>query len=326
MALAASAGRLARGALARGGGRPLDLRRHGVYVALTVVFGFNLAFTPNFATFNNLRLQLVQVTPVVIVAVGMAVVIATAGIDLSVGSTMALAAATLAATLDRGPWIAMGVAVLAGVAAGVVNGSLVGVLRIQPIVATLGLFIAGRGLALMIADGRLTEIFDPTIKSIGTSPVVGGLQLGVFVAGGLAVAVAVLLNYTVFGKQVVAVGGSRDAAVNAGLPVRRTIVAVYVLAGSLAAIAGILATARSSAADPSFVGLLIELSAITAVVVGGTPLTGGEARILGTVAGAVLMQLIFATLIRHDLSDSDARMIQAVIIVAAVYAQRERVR
>jgi ribose transport system permease protein len=101
---------------------------------------------------------------------------------------------------------------------------------------------------------------------------------------------------------------------------------VYALSGALAAVAGVLATARSGAADPSFVGLLIELSAITAVVVGGTPLAGGELRVLGTVVGALLMQLIFATLIRHDLSDSDARMVQALIIVAAVYIQRDRLR
>ena len=119
-----------------------------------------------------------QVTPVVIVALGMAVVVATAGIDLSVGAIMALSAATLAATLDHGAWIAMASPCVAGMLAGLFNGVLVGVVRIQPIVATLGLFIAGRGLALMIADGRLTEIFDPTIRSIGTKQLVGGLQAG----------------------------------------------------------------------------------------------------------------------------------------------------
>lgn len=302
----------------------LDLRRHGVYLALTALIVFNLVFTPNFATMNNARLQLVQVTPVVIVALGMALVIATAGIDLSVGATMALSAATLAAVLDRGPWIAIAVAVAAGAAAGLVNGVLVGVANIQPIVATLGLFIAGRGIALMIADGRLTEIFDPTIRALGEDRWLGDFQYGVFIAGGLAVLMGLVVGRTVFGKQLVAVGGSREAARSAGLPVRRTLIAVYVVAGVLAAIAGILASARSAASDPSFVGLLIELSAITAVVVGGTPLAGGEVRVAGTVAGAVLMQLIFATLIRHDLSDSDARMVQAVLIVAAVYVQRER--
>jgi ribose/xylose/arabinose/galactoside ABC-type transport system permease subunit len=304
----------------------LGLRTHGVYAALLVIIVFNLLFTPNFATLSNARLQLVQVTPVVIVALGMALVVATAGIDLSVGATMALAAATLAATLDRGPTIAIVVALLSGVLAGVVNGLLVGVVRIQPIVATLGLFIAGRGFALMIADGRLTEIFDPTIGAIGTKRLLGGFQVGVFVALGLTVIIGVLVRYTVFGKRLVAIGGSPDAARTAGLPVRRSLIIVYALSGALAAVAGVLATARSGAADPSFVGLLIELSAITAVVVGGTPLAGGEMRILGTVVGALLMQLIFATLIRHDLSDSDARMVQALIIVAAVYIQRDRLR
>lgn len=122
----------------------ISLRTHGVYAALGVVIAFNLLFTPNFATLTNVRLQLIQVTPVVIVALGMAVVVASAGIDLSVGATMALAAATLAATLDHGPTIAIVVALLVGVLAGTFNGLLVGVVRIQPIVATLGLFIAGQ--------------------------------------------------------------------------------------------------------------------------------------------------------------------------------------
>jgi ribose transport system permease protein len=306
--------------------RGFDLRRFGVYAALVAVVIFNLAFTPNFASFNNLRLQLVQVTPTVIVALGMALVIGTAGIDLSVGSVMALAAATLAVSLEQGPWAAVGLAVAAGAAAGLVNGTLVGVIRIQPIVATLGLFVAGRGIALVIAKGRLTEIFDPTIRAIGTSPLVGGIQAGVFVAGLLAIATAVIVRWTVFGRHILAVGGNREAATAAGLPVRRTLIVVYILCAVFAAIAGILATARSAASDPSFVGLLIELSAITAVVVGGTPLSGGRVRVLATVAGAVLMQLIFATLIRHDLTDSDARMAQAAIIVVAVYFQRERLK
>jgi ribose transport system permease protein len=304
----------------------IGLRTHGVYAALGVVIAFNLMFTPNFATMNNFRLQLVQVTPVVIVALGMAIVVATGGIDLSVGAMMALAAATLAATLDRGPTIAIVAALLAGVFAGTFNGLLVGVVGIQPIVATLGLFIAGRGLALMIADGRLTEIFDPAIRAFGTKQLIGGLQPGVLIALGLTVIVGVVVRVTVFGKRVVAIGGSPEAARTAGLPVRRTLVIVYVISGLFAAVAGVLASARSGASDPSFVGLLIELSAITAVVVGGTPLAGGEIRVLGTVAGALLMQLIFATLIRHDLSDADARMVQALIIVAAVYVQRDRLR
>jgi ribose transport system permease protein len=121
---------------------------------------------------------------------------------------------------------------------------------------------------------------------------------------------------------VVAVGGNRRASRFSGLPVRRTLLGVYVLSAVLAALAGILATARLGASDTPNVGQLIELSGITAVVVGGTPLSGGRVRILGTVAGALLMQLLNATFIMNNLPYTYAQMIQAVIILVAIYAQR----
>ena len=296
----------------------------GVYLALALLVAFNLAFTANFATVGNLRLQLIQVVPVAIVALGMALVIGTEGIDLSVGATMAIAAALLPLYLGYGPWVAIPIALAAGGVVGLVNGGLVAFVGVQPIVATLGLLVAGRGIALVIAQGRLTELFDPTLAAIGTDRV-AGIPITVLIAGAVAGLVGLVVRRTTFGRRVVAIGGNRGASVLAGLPVRRTLVVVYVVSGLLAALAGILDTARLSAADPSFVGLLIELSAITAVVVGGTPLSGGRVRILGTLAGALLMQLISATLIKHDLPDSTARMIAAAIIIAAVYLQRPRV-
>lgn len=306
-----------------GAGIRLWLRDRGVYVALAVLVLFNTAFTDNFLTVDSARLQLVQVAPILVVALGMALVIGTEGIDLSVGAVMAISAATLPAYLGYGAGPAIVVAVGAGSVVGLVNGGLVAFVGIQPIVATLGMLVAGRGIALVIADGRLTEIFDPTVTGLGTGSL-AGLPYPVLVAFLLTVLVAGLVRRTMFGRRLVAIGGNRDAAVLAGLPVRRTLVLVYVLAATLAAVAGVMETARVGASNPSFVGLLIELSAITAVVVGGTPLSGGRVRILGTVAGALLMQLITATLIRHDLPDSSARMIQAAIIVAAVYVQRDR--
>lgn len=298
------------------------LRDKGVYVALALLVLFNVVFGDNFATVGNLRLQLVQVAPVVIVALGMALVIGTEGIDLSVGAVMAIAAAVLPLAVALGPWVAVALAVAAGAAAGLVNGSLVAYLGVQPIVATLGLFVAGRGIALVLAGGRLTELFDPTLLAIGQGSVFG-VPNTVLVAGGLTALVAVLVRRTMFGRRLVAIGGNRRAAELAGLPVRRTLVVVYVLAAMLAAAAGVMETTRIAASNPSFIGLLIELSAITAVVVGGTPLSGGRVRVMGTVAGAILIQLIIATLIRNDVPDSGTRMIQAVIIVAAVYFQRQ---
>lgn len=299
------------------------IRGKGVYLALGALVLFNLIATPNFASLRNVQLQLVQVSPVVIVALGMALVIGTEGIDLSVGATMALAASMISLFIDRSPWMAIGMALVAGVVAGLLNGSLVAFLGIQPIVATLGLFVAGRGVALAFTNGRLIEIFDPTLEALGRERLLG-IPISAIIAIILAIAIAVVVRRTSFGRNIIAIGGNPRAAVGAGLPVRPVVVSVYIICGALAALAGVLVTSRSAASDPSFVGLLIELSAITAVVVGGTPLTGGRVRVLGTVAGALLMQLVFSTLIRHDLSDSDARMVQAAIIVAAVYFQRDR--
>jgi ribose transport system permease protein len=271
----------------------------------------------------NLRLQLVQVVPIAIVALGMALVVATEGIDLSVGSVMALAAAVIPLYLGYGPWPAVAMAILVGALVGTLTGGLVAVFGIQPIIATLGVLVAGRAVALVLADGRLVEIFDPALQTLGSGSVLG-IPITVLITAALAVLVIIVVRRSIFGRRLVAIGGNRTAAVLAGLPVRRTLLAVYILSGMLAALAGVVNTARLGASDPSFTGLLIELSAITAVVVGGTPLSGGRIRVVGTLAGAVLMQLIAATVIQHNLPDSLSRMIQASIIVVAVYVQRDR--
>lgn len=299
------------------------LQEYGVYAAVVALLLFNIAFTANFVSVGNFRTQLVQAAPVCVVALGMALVIGTEGVDLSVGATMALAASLIPLYLGAGPAPAIAMALLAGLLAGTFNGVLVAYFGIQPIVATLALLVGGRGLALVIADGQLVQLHDPAFLALGTEDVLG-IPVGVLVAGVLAVLVALLVGRTTFGRALVAVGGNRAAGVLAGLPVRRVLLGVYALCGVLAAVAGVLSTARLSASDPADIGLLMELSAITAVVVGGTPLTGGRVRILGTVMGVVLMQLVRATLIKHNLPDSTAQMVQAAIIVAAVYVARER--
>ncbi|MFC9328748.1 ABC transporter permease [Kitasatospora sp. NPDC057015] len=299
------------------------LQQYGVYLAVAVLLVFNALFTEHFLTVANLRTQLVQVAPVVIVALGMALVIGTEGVDLSVGSTMALASSLLPLYLGYGLVPALLVALLAGVVVGAVNGSLVSLVGLQPIVATLALFVGGRGLALVIADGQLKQIQNTDLLGLGTDSLLG-VPLVVLIAGVLALAVAFLVQRTTFGRQLVAVGGNRAAAALAGLPVRRVLIGVYVLCGAFAALAGVLATARLTASDPSALGNLMELSAITAVVVGGTPLTGGSIRVLGTVTGALLMQLLHATLVSHNLHDSTAQLAQAAIILVAVYVARER--
>jgi ribose transport system permease protein len=299
------------------------LPAYGVYAAIVLLVLYNVAFTPNFLAWSNLRIQLIQVAPIVIVALGMALVIGTEGIDLSVGSVMALAAALIPLYLGYGVVAAIVVSLIAGVVVGFVNGTLVARVGLQPIVATLALFVGGRGLALVISGGQLKDVRNADLLFLGSGDLLG-LPVLVWIAAALVLIIAFVVRRTVFGRRLLAIGGNRASAELAGLPVRRVLITVYIVCSVLAAIAGILAVARIQSSDASAVGLLIELSAITAVVVGGTPLTGGRVRVLGTVAGALLMQLVVATMIKHNLQPSLTEMAQAVIILIAVYVARER--
>jgi len=299
------------------------LPAYGVYAAIVLLVLYNVAFTPNFLAWSNLRIQLIQVAPVVIVALGMALVIGTEGIDLSVGSVMALAAALIPLYLGYGVVAAILISLIAGVLVGLVNGTLVARVGLQPIVATLALFVGGRGLALVISGGQLKDIRNDDLIFLGSGDFLG-LPMLVWIAALLVLVVAFIVRRTVFGRRLLAIGGNRPATELAGVPVKRVLITVYVICSVLASIAGLLAVARIQSSDASAVGLLIELSAITAVVVGGTPLTGGRVRVLGTVAGALLMQLVVATMIKHNLPSSSTEMVQAAIILVAVYAARER--
>jgi galactofuranose transport system permease protein len=299
------------------------LSKYGVYLAIVLLALYNIFFTPYFLTWSNLRIQLIQVAPVVIVALGMALVIGTEGIDLSVGSVMALAAAFIPLYLGYGVVAAIVVSLIAGVVVGLINGVLVAKVGLQPIVATLALFVGGRGLAVVISRGQLKDVHDANFLYLGSGDLLG-IPVLVWIAALLVAVVAFVVRRTVFGRRLLAIGGNRPATELAGVPVRRVLITVYVVCSVLASIAGLLSVARIQSSDASSVGLLIELSAITAVVVGGTPLTGGKVRVIGTVAGALLMQLVIATMIKHNLKPSTTEMVQAVIILIAVYVARER--
>jgi galactofuranose transport system permease protein len=305
------------------------LRQRGVYVALAVLVVYNVVFTPNFNHWDTVSLLLAQLPPVLLVSLGMALVIGTGGIDLSVGATMAIASAVMAKFASPAAsngfgapiFLALTLGILAGLVVGVFNGVVVAVAKVQPIVATLSLLVAGRGIALVITGGALIELFVPFLKVVRQGELFG-VPYVMWVAAVFAVLVTILVRTTTFGYRLVAIGGNLRASVLAGIPVRRTLITVYAISGVLAAIAGEIATARLRASDPSYIGILMELSAITAVVVGGTPLAGGRVRILGTVAGVVLMQMLQTTLVAHNIPDSVSQVVEALIIVAAVYIQR----
>ncbi len=299
------------------------VRDRGVYVAFVVLVLFNVVFTTNFATTATLFNLLIQVSPVLLVSLGMALVIGTEGIDLSVGAVMAIASAIIPLYLGYGWAVAVLIALVVGSLAGALNGGLIAFVGIQPIIATLALFVGGRGLAQVMVGGQLQIVRDPSFLALGRAEV-AGIPVPVILAGLATIVVAFLVKRATFGRYVLAIGGNRAASFLSGHPVRGVLVGVYAISGLLAAIAGVIATARLSASDPSTIGLLLELDAIAAVVVGGTPLSGGKISVLGTVMGALVMQVITATFIMNDLPFTYAQMLKAGIILLAVYIQRGR--
>jgi len=299
------------------------LRNNGVYVALALLVLFNLFFTTNFATAGTILGLLSQATFVLLVALGLTLVIGTGGIDLSVGAIMAIASAVIPLYLGYTWPVAVLVALIFCVLAGMLNGFLVAYVGMQPIVATLALFVGGRGFAQVLVNGQLQTSSDPGFLALWRATVFG-VPMPVVVAAVVAVLVGLLVRRTTFGRYVLAVGGNRTASYLSGHPVRIVLVAVYAISGLLAGLAGTLATARLAAGDPATIGLLIELDAIAAVVIGGTPLSGGRMNVGGTVAGAILMLVISATFVMNNINPIYAQMLKAAIIVLAVYIQQGR--
>ena len=319
--------------------QPLALRksaaqwmsRYGTIFALVLLIIFNLVFTPNFATWQTLNINLTQVSTIVIVAIGMTLVIGSGGIDLSVGSLMAIAGALAPLIfLNRivdfpNIWIGVALAftlpvLLAGLV-GLFNGWLITRYKVQPIVATLILFIAGRGIAQSFTNSNQVIFTTPEYQFIGLGRVFG-IPVQVIIMVIVVALAAWALRRTIFGKHVLAVGGNEAAARLAGVRVDRIKRQVYAISGICSGIAGLIVIARNSAADSNLVGLGVELDAIAAVAVGGTLLTGGRATVIGTLVGALIIQLVRFTLLANGVPDAAALVVKAGLIIGAVWLQR----
>jgi ribose/xylose/arabinose/galactoside ABC-type transport system permease subunit len=296
----------------------------GAVVALVILVLANGVFTPNFATTGNFWNVLFQLSVTLLVAVGMTLVIATGGIDLSVGSVMAISAAVAAVTVDRGLVIAIPLALLAGMAVGLLNGAFVSTFKVQAIVVTLATLLAGRGLAQVInRDGALITINDPGFLVLGRGHL-GPVPVQVLIAAAVVALGVFVLRSTPFGRYVLAAGGNPAAARLAGVPVNRTVITVYVMSGMLAALAGLVEASRLGASAAARIGQGAELDAIAAVVVGGTLLSGGRATMMGTVVGALIMQVIATSFNMLLIPYAWALAFKALIILFAVYLQLPR--
>ena len=311
--------------------------RYATATALLAIVLFNIVHPHNFLSWQTLSVNLTQVATIVIVGVGMTLVIATGGIDLSVGSLMAISGAVcarifLGKVVDLGE-IHIGVAVgmIVGVAVagafGWFNGWMITRFRIQPIIATLVLFIAGRGLAQVLTNGDLQPLKTPQFQWIGLGrlgAVPGGfpgVPVQVVVMLALVGLAAFALRRTLFGRQILAIGGNERAARLAGVPVARVKRWVYCISGLCSGVAGLVVIAINSSSDANLVGLDMELDAIAAVAVGGTLLSGGKATVVGTLLGALIIQLVRYTMLANGIPDDYAKIVKAGLIVAAVWLQ-----
>ncbi|WP_430474359.1 ABC transporter permease [Thalassospira lucentensis] len=309
-----------------------SFRKHGGLVALLIILAFNIAVTPNFLQMQTLFVNISQVATIAIVAVGMSLVIATGGIDLSVGAVMAVAGALAPIIFQSqfgieypiiGLILSILVPILMATLCGLFNGALVCVLKVQPIIATLILFISGRGIAMVMTNGQLQTFNMPSFSLLGT-----GKLLGFPFQGWLALAIAAVIAWvvgkTLFGRYLLAIGGNEQSAHLAGAPVRKVKITAYVICSGLAGIAGLIVVAINSASDAARIGNLMELDAIAAAVVGGAVLSGGRAPIFGAVLGAMIIQLVKYTLLANGVADEVALIAKSMIIVAAVYIQQSR--
>ncbi len=283
-----------------------------------------------FLDVGNLTDILRQVSEIGIMAVGMTLVILTAGIDLSVGSTLALATSIVGLCLTSwapaiGPtamiWFAIFCALAVSAILGAANGAVIASLRIQPFIVTLASMIGIRGLAKKLTNNTNIDMgFGSDVSSVFAR--VGSEKL--VVVGSFAIVFAVfalVLTRTVFGRRLKAIGDNKTAAIYAGLPIKRTTIYVYTWCGALSGVAGVMHAAQNHQGNPNS-GMSYELEAIAAVVIGGTSLAGGKGSMAGTLIGTLIMGILTNMLRLNNVDSNTEMMLKAGIIIIAVWIQQ----
>ena len=306
------------------------LDERGVLLGLAVVaLVFGVLIGPRFFSAANLELMARQTVIVCVAALGMTMIVVSGGIDLSVGSVVALSTVTTALLLGHdasasGALVAAIGAVAAGGLCGALNGVLVTQLRVAPFIVTLGTMLLVRGAAKGLADERRIEapatwLNDLLRTAQGGSGVL--VPSGIWITAALAVAVAFTLRYTRFGHHLFAIGSSERTARLCGIRITRAKIAVYTIAGAFAALAGLMAFSKLSVGDPT-VASGLELDVIAAVIIGGGSLLGGKGTVVGTIAGAAIMAVIQIGCSQQGLPNWVQQIVTGAIIVLAVWLDR----
>lgn len=303
---------------------------------LTLLLLFNLFFTQGFfhVEVRDGRLYGVLIdilnhgSKVMLLSIGMALVIATGGVDLSVGAVMAISGAVAAQLINHAgvpfPMVILA-AVAVAVLAGCWNGLLVGGFKVQPIVATLILMVAGRGVAQLITDGQIITFTDERLTYVGNGSLFG-LPFPVWLSLALLGVTVLLTRKTAVGLFIESVGDNQTASTYAGVNASSVKFLVYVFSGLCAGLAGLVAASNIKCADSNHAGLFLELDAILAVVVGGTSLTGGRFYLAGAIVGALFIQTLTTTMYMRNVSADIAPVPKALAILAVCLLQSPKLR
>jgi len=301
------------------------------FAGLIMIFTFFAVISPVFRTYGNVTAILFSTVVIGTLALGTTFVIITGGIDLSIGTGMALCAVMSGVLIvNTGLPLPLGVlgAILFGGLIGLVNGFNVAVLRLPPFIATLAMMLVAQGLALVVSNSAPIYFTDvPAYVSISIGSIIPGTNFpnAVLILALVAVLAGVLLNKTVLGRYTYSIGSNEEATALSGIDVRRWKIVIYTLAGLFTGLAGVMISARLGSAQPA-TGMGYELQAIAAVVIGGTSLSGGKGSIVGTVIGALIISVLNNGLQIMSIPQEWQNVILGCVILVAVYADQARKR
>jgi len=291
-----------------------------VLVLMGVLFA---SFSDRFLTISNFQNVMRNAAPLIIASCGMTAVMIARGLDLSVGSVLA-AASVLAASLAVAGvpiYAAFALAVLFGASVGFINGLIIAKISVSPIIVTLGMLNIARGIAYLITPSAILVGLPRNWSDLGTSKIFG-LPLPILIAALVALSFQILLSQTTLGKRIYAIGGNEEAARLSGISVHRSLIFLYVLSGATAALAGIVLASRIGVGDPN-IGIGFELQVIAAVIIGGTSLSGGEGRIIGTVIGALIIAVLGNGLNLVGVEPFWQWVAQGVVLIVAIIVDRK---
>ncbi|CDX30932.1 D-ribose transporter subunit; membrane component of ABC superfamily [Mesorhizobium sp. SOD10] len=312
----------ASGGPIRNAGRLELLKRSFPLATLVLLIVIFSILSPRFLTFGNLLIVLQQGTVLLVAALGMTFVIMAGSIDLSVGSIVALAALLTALTADRLGAAAIIPAIAVGAAAGWINGMLLAKGKVPSFIATMGAMVVYRGIVLLFTRGAPVSIEDEQFLDTYTNRTLG-IPHSVIIGLVLTLVAYGIINRTVFGREVRAIGGGERVAILTGIQVDRVKISMYVLLGALCGIAGLLQGARAMAATAQL-GEGLELDVIAAVVVGGTPLTGGVGSVVGTILGVLIITLLSNGMNMIGVDPYLQNIVKGIVLVCAVFVTIDR--